>query len=103
MNMLDIPSLMAGVAADTLSGATAEKYKIASQTKYGFVQRPGFNYPFLTPKRVAELLGVSVKTLERMRKDGSGPPFKKIGKKHIRYSVVELDAWWAAKNNSGSL
>lgn len=96
--MKDLPSLIAGVAADSLSGAVADKQKSASQSHYGFVQKPGFNIPFLMPKRVAELLGISLKTLERMRKDGSGPPYRKIGKKHIRYSVVELDAWWLAKN-----
>lgn len=96
--MKDLPSLLAGVAADLLSGKAAEKNKIASQSYYGFKQKEGLNIPFMTPKRLAEQLGISVKTLARMRKDGSGPPFKKIGRKHIRYPIADLEAWIAENN-----
>lgn len=91
--MNDLPSLLAGVAADLLSGKTAEQNKTASHSKYGFKAKEGFNIPFLTPKQLAQQLGVSEKTLERWRKDGSGPPFVKTGSKRIRYPIVGLEAW----------
>ncbi len=89
--MKDLPSLIAGVAADLLSGKTAEQNKIASQSKYGFKAKRGG--PFLSPKEVSQQFTLSLKTLERLRKNGGGPPFIKTGSKHIRYPITGLDAW----------
>ena len=69
-----------------------KKNVAASQSSYGFKAAPK-NGPFLTPRQLAEILKVSVKTLERMRKRGDGPPFVKFGGGQIRYPVVGLDAW----------
>lgn len=71
----------------------AEKNKVACQSEYGFVQQPGKIIPFLRPQRLAELLGISMKTLERLRKSGSGPAFVRISNKHIRYPITELEKW----------
>lgn len=73
----------------------------ASKSIYGFKQKEGVNVPFLTPKRLAEQLGVSVKALERMRKDGSGPPYTQFGKRFIRYPITTLDAWVSAALHHG--
>lgn len=50
--------------------------------------------PFTTPQLLAKDLKVSLKTLERMRKRGEGPPWMKVGKA-IRYPMKKLDAWIA--------
>lgn len=36
--------------------------------------------------------GLSNRTMERKRVDGSGPPYVKLGKA-VRYRVSDLDAW----------
>ena len=58
---------------------------------YGFQGKPGSK--FLTTKELAAELKISVKKLERMRNDGSGPPFIRVGKNQIRYLKICLDAW----------
>ena len=72
----------------------------ASQSTYGFKALPK-NGPFLTPRALAAVLCVSIKTLERMRKNGNGPPFIQFATKQIRYPVVGVDAW-IRKNEQGS-
>ncbi len=42
---------------------------------------------YLTSPEMAELLGVSVFTLLRLRKAGEGPPFIKIGRS-VRYPIA---------------
>lgn len=48
----------------------------------------------LSAAQVAERLQVSVRTVDRWRYKGIGPPCFKIGK-HIRYAVVDLESWIA--------
>ncbi len=43
-------------------------------------------------RRAAELLGMSRRTLEKWRGEGSGPPFLKLGRR-VLYSVADLEAW----------
>lgn len=51
----------------------------------------------MSPKVLAELLEVSVKTLERWRDGGSGPAFMRLpGSSLIRYSRVDVAAWLTA-------
>lgn len=96
--MKDFASLFTGVATDILSGKTAEQNKIAGLSKYGFKTGNAI-VPFLKPNELARLLSVSLKTLERWRKDGSGPPFIKTGTKRIRYPIIGLEAWADANMN----
>lgn len=67
--------------------------KKASASYYGFIAQHGKHIPFLTPARLAEILEVSLKTLERWRKAKSGPPFMRTATGRIRYPVVELEQW----------
>lgn len=73
-----------------------EKFKAENNSYYGFVATKGnwgpFSSPFLTPAHLAKALGVSVKTLERLRMSGGGPKFIKVSKQ-VRYPIVELDNW----------
>jgi len=69
------------------------KHKADSYSKYGICEKPGFLIPFISPKRMAAQFDTTIKTLERLRKSGEGPPWVRWGNKRIRYSVVLLDAW----------
>ena len=53
--------------------------------------------PYLNAKQAAHYLSVSIKTLERLRKVGDGPVFRKLGW-IIRYHVDDLKAWSVAKS-----
>jgi len=48
--------------------------------------------PFLSTKQAAHYIGLSPRTLERMRRTGEGPRFRKHGR-YVRYHIAELDAW----------
>jgi predicted DNA-binding transcriptional regulator AlpA len=54
----------------------------------------------LDQKRVASLLGISTRTLERYRVSGTGPRYVKLGKL-VRYLKTDIDAW-IQQNLSGS-
>lgn len=47
----------------------------------------------MTADQAAEYLGLKPKTLAQYRWGGGGPPFYKVGRKHIRYDRDDLDAW----------
>jgi excisionase family DNA binding protein len=51
-----------------------------------------------TTKDIARLMGVSVKTVMKLRRRKDGPPFKKVGSKLIRYPKDQFHAW---RNNLG--
>lgn len=46
----------------------------------------------ITPKDMAELLDISVRTLERWRKDKCGPPYLRMGGR-IFYNMLDLKIW----------
>ena len=46
----------------------------------------------LPETRVAELLGVTRRCLQRWRADGSGPVYIKMGR-HIRYRKEHIEKW----------
>ncbi|UUE19355.1 helix-turn-helix domain-containing protein [Microbacterium sp. J1-1] len=51
----------------------------------------------MSPKTLAEILEVSVKTLERMRDAKTGPHWHKLpGSSLIRYARPDVIAWFAA-------
>lgn len=60
-------------------------------SKYGF--QGSYLRNFLTTRELATQLKVSVRQLERLRKQGNSPPFIRFGKNHIRYVKLALDAW----------
>ena len=49
--------------------------------------------PVLSEDQAAELLGLSVRTLQRFRVDGRGPRYLKLGRKRVAYSESDLSAW----------
>ena len=48
--------------------------------------------PFLSTKEAAFYLGLSSRTLEKMRLCGHGPRFRKHGR-YVRYHIDDLDGW----------
>lgn len=49
--------------------------------------------PLLTTEQAASKLGVSPRTVRRMRKRGDGPPFIMFSTRTHRYRKVDIDAW----------
>jgi len=57
-----------------------------------------FPSPLLSQKQLAEILGVSPRTLERWRSEQQGPPFVQLvrdGK--VRYRVDDIARWLEAQ------
>lgn len=48
--------------------------------------------PFLNTAQAAHYIGLSRRTLEKMRLTGNGPRFRKHGR-YVRYHIDDLDAW----------
>jgi excisionase family DNA binding protein len=52
--------------------------------------------PFLTTRQAARYIGLAIQTLEKMRRERRGPPYRKHGR-FVRYHIAELDAWSKGK------
>ena len=50
--------------------------------------------PFLNTDQAAHYVGLSRRTLEKMRWGGGGPRFRKHGR-YVRYHIDDLDKWSA--------
>ena len=50
--------------------------------------------PFLNTDQAAHYIGLSRRTLEKMRTSGGGPRYRKHGR-YVRYHIDDLDAWSA--------
>ena len=48
--------------------------------------------PFLNTDHAAHYLGLSRQALEKMRRQGRGPRYRKHGR-YVRYHIADLDAW----------
>lgn len=47
----------------------------------------------LTTEEAAGLLRVSKRHLERLRAEGTGPPWVRLGPRRVGYPTRQLDAW----------
>lgn len=47
----------------------------------------------LTPKQAAAHLGVTVAHLQRLRSEGGGPKFCRLGKRRLAYRASDLSDW----------
>ena len=58
---------------------------------------------YIGEREVAEILGLSPRTLQgwRIRK-GLGPPWRRLGRDAIRYSLAEVQAWAESQPRGGS-
>ena len=57
--------------------------------------------PFLATKQAAQYVGLSPRTLEKMRTEGGGPSYRKHGR-YVRYHLADLDAWSTARSKSST-
>jgi excisionase family DNA binding protein len=48
--------------------------------------------PFLSTAQAAFYIGLSRRTLEKMRLSGGGPKYRKHGR-YVRYHIDDLNAW----------
>ena len=71
--------------------------KIASQ---GGPQKKGSEVGFIGTPAAAEYLGISPRTLEKLRVTGGGPAFYKVRRRCL-YRLAELEAW-ALEGRRGS-
>ena len=60
--------------------------------------------PFLNTSQAAFYVGLSRRTLEKMRTHGGGPRFRRHGR-YIRYHIDDLDLWSKGdrENQSGAV
>ena len=56
--------------------------------------------PLMNETEAASRLGVAPKTLERWRSTGAGPLFVRIGSRHVRYTVEDIEAWIASRRRA---
>ena len=47
----------------------------------------------LKPAAVAEMLHVTTETLRRWRDEGTGPPFKRLTARTVRYARSDVEEW----------
>ena len=57
--------------------------------------------PFLNTGQAAHYVGLSGRALEKMRRQGRGPRFRKHGR-YVRYHIADLDAWSDANGKSST-
>jgi predicted DNA-binding transcriptional regulator AlpA len=51
----------------------------------------------LSARQTAQCLGVTVAHLQRLRSEGGGPLFVKVGKRRVGYRAVDLARWIEAR------
>lgn len=57
--------------------------------------------PFLTTSQAGIYVGLSRRTLEKMRTTGNGPIYRKHGR-YVRYHIADLDAWSRAHQKNST-
>jgi hypothetical protein len=57
--------------------------------------------PFLNTAQAAFYVGLSQRTLEKMRVVGGGPQYRKHGR-YVRYHIDDLDAWSKGRSKTST-
>ncbi len=60
---------------------------------------------YLNSQEAADILRISIRTLERMRVDGTGPTYLKAGagtRSRVLYRPADLDAWLQGRSYSST-
>ena len=57
--------------------------------------------PFLSTTQAGSYVGLSRRTLEKMRTTGNGPVYRKHGR-YVRYHIADLDAWSTARRKNST-
>lgn len=64
------------------------------------MQPPTTQKLYLNSQEAADLIRISIRTLERMRVDGTGPLYLKAGKgtrSRVLYRPADIDAWLTSR------
>jgi excisionase family DNA binding protein len=48
---------------------------------------------FLTPQQAADMLGITRGTLANWRMTDKGPPYYRVGKREVFYTVADVKRW----------
>jgi predicted DNA-binding transcriptional regulator AlpA len=81
MSEIDLDALVERVAA-----AVVERLRSEST-----------HYEYMTPRQVSELTGFAQVTLEKWRKEGTGPQWARCGTRAVRYARRDVIAWLAGR------
>jgi predicted DNA-binding transcriptional regulator AlpA len=57
--------------------------------------------PFLNTTDAGTYVGLSRRTLEKMRTSGNGPTYRKHGR-YVRYHIADLDAWSTSRSKNST-
>lgn len=57
--------------------------------------------PWLSTKEAARHVGLHPDTLRRLRRQGRGPRFSRVGRRLIRYSLDALNEWLTSHEGKG--
>jgi predicted DNA-binding transcriptional regulator AlpA len=57
--------------------------------------------PFLNTTDAGAYVGLSRRTLEKMRTSGNGPTYRKHGR-YVRYHIADLDAWSTSRSKNST-
>jgi excisionase family DNA binding protein len=52
---------------------------------------------WLTTEQVAKMLGLSVSALEKWRRDGRGPAFRRLSRRCVRYDARVVSEWMESR------
>lgn len=66
---------------------------------------PATPKPYLNSQEAADILRISIRTLERMRVEGTGPQYLKAGagtRSRVLYRQSDLDAWLESRSYSST-
>jgi hypothetical protein len=86
------------LADDTVSSAASKGHVMDSSDDIDRAQRAKRGSPFLNTPQAAAYLGISIRLLLTLRRNGGGPIFRRHCR-FIQYHIADLDAWSEA--NSG--
>jgi predicted DNA-binding transcriptional regulator AlpA len=54
---------------------------------------PNKSIPFISAKQLSQKTGISIRTLCRMRAEGRGPKFHKVGLRKVLYRIEDVNEW----------
>jgi predicted DNA-binding transcriptional regulator AlpA len=55
--------------------------------------------PLISEKALADMTGLSPNTLQRMRREGTGPKYVRVGIKRLMYRWSDGEAWMTEREN----
>jgi predicted DNA-binding transcriptional regulator AlpA len=57
-------------------------------------------HPHLSSEDLAERLGISIRSVERMRQNGTGPRWLRAGARRVAFPLHEVELWEAERTHT---